>query len=239
MMTFRAAIAAGIALAVVTVGGLAAGPAAAQQGDYGWGPQGACPNWSAGAGRGPMYGRGMDPMYYGQGMGPMYGQGMGPMYGQGMGPMYGQGMGPMYGQGMGPGMGQGYMAPPGAMMRPGPHMRFASIDENANGVVEPDEAARRSEERFAILDANGDDMLTAEEHASVHFGAGAGCACGGPYAERMQARKAQRFQDMDADGDRTVTQAEFMSAHQKRFETADANGDGVVSVWEFRSRPRS
>lgn len=169
-----------------------------------------------------------------QGVGPCGGYGPGWMgQGQGMGP----GMGPGMGQGFGPGQRQGY----GWGMGRGPGMMGAAmpVDLDHDGVVVAEEAATHADQRFALLDLDGDDVVTEEEFMEATpphrqmMGWGGG-------AQRMFRFRAERFKAFDADGNGEVSRAEFIGSAQAAFERADADGDGKVTVWEFRAerRPR-
>jgi hypothetical protein len=224
-----------------------------------------CPMMGSGMMGGMMQGMGPGMMGpgmmqgYGPGMGQGYGPGMmGGMMGQGMmgpgmmgpgmmGPGMMQGYGPgMMGQGYAPGMGQGY----GQGMMGGGGMRpmFAMIDENGDGLVNPDEAASRQESVFAAMDADADGFATQEEHDAAHGGMGPGMGMMGmgagqgmqasPMLQQMLERRAERFKAMDTDADGRVSQAEFMAAGQARFAEADLDKDGKVTVWEFRTHRR-
>jgi hypothetical protein len=130
----------------------------------------------------------------------------------------------------------------------GMQQMFALIDENGDGLVNPDEAAGRQEAVFTAMDADADGFVTPEEHDAAHPGMGAGMGPGmgmgmgagqGMQASPMQQQvlaRAERFKAMDTDADGRVSQAEFMAAGQTRFAEADLDKDGQVTVWEFRSR---
>ena len=137
-------------------------------------------------------------------------------------PGYGMGFG--MGQGMGQGMGRGAA------------MRFSAIDQNNDGLINDDEAAANAEAVFAVMDADDDGELTEAEYAAVRMGPGDGRNMARQKA--MQKRKADRFVLIDADKNKTVSQAEFMAAAEKRFAAADGNKDGKVTPWEFRANRR-
>jgi len=110
------------------------------------------------------------------------------------------------------------------------HMGMHSlIDQNGDGVVQPDEAAARFEQRFNIYDANGDGAVVKDEFMShqMHMGANG----------RMPkySKKEARFAGMDTNKNGKVSKSEFLSAGEKRYKAADRDGDGKVSVWEYRS----
>jgi hypothetical protein len=103
------------------------------------------------------------------------------------------------------------------------------IDQNGDGVVQPDEVAARFEQRFGAYDANGDGAVVKDEFMSVQMQMGAN--------GRMPqySKKEARFAGMDTNKNGKISKAEFLSAGEKRFKAADSDGDGKVSVWEYRS----
>ncbi len=110
--------------------------------------------------------------------------------------------------------------------------RFELVDWDGDGVISADEAARRHEEVFTLIDADADGALTLAEYLSVRFGRGAE---GGANREEMDKHKSVRFESMDADDDKRVRKTEFMAAGEKQHGAADTNGDGKVSIWEYRA----
>lgn len=155
-----------------------------------------------------------------------------PWQGNQYGPMMGWGQG--YGVGpAGPdGSGYGMMRNWGDPNAPG-RGRFAMIDANEDGMVSAEEAASQADMVFTAMDADDDGALTLDEFMLVRMGPQAG------YNEdreaAMQARKAARFDPMDADKDGSVTKAEFMAASKAHFDAADADGDSKVTPWEMRA----
>lgn len=130
--------------------------------------------------------------------------------------------------------------------------RFAELDLNSNGVVEPTERKQarqnRSAERFARLDANNDGAVTRAEAAAV-----------------LGDRAERRFDRMDINGDGSITADEAKNARGKhkggkrrhggqakgpvtlqqmqeraadRFTRIDADQNGVVTLEEAQNAPR-
>ncbi len=116
----------------------------------------------------------------------------GPQQGYGMAPGYGGG--PQGGQPWGPG---------GGMMGGGSGPVMGWRDPSAPG-----------RGRLAMMDANEDGTVTAEEAAS----------------------QAARFDPMDQDTNGTVSKAEFIAASKAHFDAADADGDGNTTPWEIRAQ---
>lgn len=160
----------------------------------------------------------------------------GPQQGYGMTPGYGGG--PQGGQPWGAGtgmMGDGS----GPMMgwrdpnAPG-RGRFAMMDANEDGTVTAEEAASQADMVFTSMDADDDGSLTVEEFMSVRMGPQDGLDADRQGA--MTARKAARFDPMDTDTNGTVSKAEFIAASKAHFEAADADGDGKTTPWEIRAQ---
>lgn len=114
--------------------------------------------------------------------------------------------------------------------------RFAMIDANEDGVISADEAAANAEDVFMAMDADDDGSLTKEEFMTIRMGPQNGWNQA-RQARRQKAKEA-RFDAMDKDGDGKVSQEDFMATAQARFELADSDSDGKVSPWDFRRRHR-
>ncbi len=107
---------------------------------------------------------------------------------------------------------------------------FAMMDTNGDGVVSSEEIARFTEKRFASADANKDGNVTADEFKAARM-------------KRRDERMERRFSKLDRDGDKTVTQEEYAAGAaaravlraSRRFKRMVANGDGVVSLAETKA----
>lgn len=199
------------AFSLIVVLGMGMASAALAQGQPGWG---------GGPGQGGWQGWGWD-MGQGWGMGPGQGYGMGPGYGPG----WGMGPGGGQGWGMGPGAGQG-----GGMGR---GMMMGGVDADQSGDASAEEAAAHAEAMFALMDANADGTLAADEFGAGRMGMMNPWSQGMPTA--MLDRHAARFAAKDGDGDGKVTMAEFLAAEKAQYDAADGDGDGKVTPWEMRA----
>ena len=142
---------------------------------------------------------------------------------------HGSGWGWQSGPGYGPGRGYGWRNP----HAPG-RGRFAMIDANDDGVVSAEEAASNADAVFTAMDADDDGALTKEEFMTVRMGPQHGF---NPTRQQaMQVRKEARFDDMDDDKDGKVLKAEFLVAAKDHHLAADIDSDGKVTPWEHRSR---
>lgn len=192
----------------------AAGSSHAQ--GYGSGPFGGAPSYGW-----------ITPGWGLQGGQPGYGQGWMPGPGPAMpGNPYGRdGYGPM-----GPGMGAALPQPFNAPGRG----RFASVDENDDGIVSAEEAASHADLVFTAMDADDDGVLTLDEYLIVRLGPQLGT---NPAREaQMLARKQARFDPMDADGDGQVSKQEFMSAAEAEHGAARELGGGQATPFGYRGR---
>lgn len=120
----------------------------------------------------------------------------------------------------------------GRMMDAPGRGRFAIIDADEDGVVTAEEAASAADEVFTAMDSDDDGALTREEYLAVRMGTGEGWN-----AQRQAARQAAkeaRFAEMDTDRNGTVSRAEFMDGARAHFEAADSDKDERVTPWEFR-----
>lgn len=111
--------------------------------------------------------------------------------------------------------------------RGGPPPMLEEIDLNQDGNISKDEVSAHRAERFTNADANGDNLVTAEEFEAF---------AEAERARKQEQRRAKRFARMDADGDGFITAAEHEAAADKRmdrmFDRIDTDGDGVITETE-------
>lgn len=141
-----------------------------------------------------------------------------------------QGSGPVYNAPMmtNQGMGQVFQGQRWDGFRQ--HMGMSAIiDQNGDGVVQPDEAAARFEGRFGAYDADNDGVVVKDEFMAVRMHA---WSRGQMPKYSMQEAK---FASMDSNKDGKVSKAEFIAAGERRYMKSDSNGDGKVTVWEYRA----
>jgi Ca2+-binding EF-hand superfamily protein len=108
----------------------------------------------------------------------------------------------------------------------GPDKLFKNrvVDENKDGMVSAEEAAKHESARFESMDKNKDGALDADEM---------GLRAGGAKDDARANRRAAMFKAMDADGDGKVTKAEFDAHHAERFKKADKDGDGKIPAKDY------
>jgi hypothetical protein len=102
--------------------------------------------------------------------------------------------------------------------------RFEAQDADGDSSVSLAEFTGPQSDLFQEADANGDGVLSEDEHAGLRAA-----------ARTLTQRRA--FTRLDADGDHVLTPAEFPSRHS-RLAAYDADGDGQVSRDEFPRRQR-
>ena len=112
--------------------------------------------------------------------------------------------------------------------------RFAMIDANDDGSISAEEAASAADDVFSAMDGDDDGMLTKDEYMSVRMGPQLGR--NPARQQRRQEAKEARFDEMDEDGDGSITKAEFMTLAENHHMGADADGDGRITPWEHRRR---
>jgi hypothetical protein len=117
----------------------------------------------------------------------------------------------------------------GGMMGP-----MAMLDANGDGLIGADEAAAHAEFAFAAMDDDGDGTIAADEMGRGPRGWGR--SRNEERRKAMEERHKAHFAAMDADKDGKVTQAEFFAGAKARYEAADADKDGKVTPWEFRAQ---
>ncbi|GAA4048700.1 EF-hand domain-containing protein [Parerythrobacter jejuensis] len=127
--------------------------------------------------------------------------------------------------------------------------RFAKMDANGDGVINPADREAKMKERFAKMDTNNDGVLSETEFTTAHQ------QMRENRKERREARAERRggqqmrrggrggrgggqgamLKRADANQDGQVTQAEFQTAALARFDRVDANGDGTITRDERRA----
>ncbi|QJU56469.1 EF-hand domain-containing protein [Sphingomonas sp. AP4-R1] len=95
------------------------------------------------------------------------------------------------------------------------------------GPVTHDAYVAMQKQRFDMMDADHDGVVTKEE-LTAQLTARMGEA---PPAERVDAL----FKTMDTDGDGKATAAEVAASAESRFAAMDTNHDGTLSEDEFRA----
>jgi len=109
---------------------------------------------------------------------------------------------------------------------------FRKADSNGDRKVTLDELKAvlpgMTQERFAVLDRNGDGTLTQEDLRSANTGIGADAENAWSTGQVLH-----RFRQADKNGDRQITfdeaKAAFPQVTQERFRKLDRNGDGILS----------
>ncbi|MSP82934.1 MAG: hypothetical protein EXQ94_08375 [Alphaproteobacteria bacterium] len=104
-------------------------------------------------------------------------------------------------------------------------MHGRNVDDDRDGIVSAEEAARSRADKFRRGDGDGDGRITQAEHDAFMAMMGKD----GVHHDRM----AEHFAAMDTDGDTAVSLREFMADAETRFKAADADADGIVTVWEY------
>lgn len=113
----------------------------------------------------------------------------------------------------------------------------ATIDRNADGVLDAQELREAKLTTFETADADGDAYLTTDELAAARMAGdvergtrGLGVLLGG--RGRNAETAAERFERLDADRDGRIAEKEFLDAPHPLLRF-DADGDGSVTREEI------
>ncbi|MEM7568317.1 MAG: hypothetical protein AAF337_00840 [Pseudomonadota bacterium] len=111
------------------------------------------------------------------------------------------------------------------------------LDTDQSGAVSYEEFAKRGDDRFARMDADGDGLVTAEEREAAKAAAKA------EFSERKGKGKRggkmrgpggeARLERIDTDKDGNISLAEHNAAQEQHFAALDADGSGAVTSAEF------
>jgi EF hand len=93
--------------------------------------------------------------------------------------------------------------------------RFATIDGNNDGRIDPDELRQALGKIFAAMDKNGDRIISGDEHPA------------------LQTTDGKPIEPKD------VSLPEYMANSSQAFATYDGDGDGFISRAEFERSPQA
>ena len=93
---------------------------------------------------------------------------------------------------------------------------FAMLDRNGDGVIMPDELHNARYQKFARMDANGDEQLSLREL-------------------RNDLAWLSRFAWFDGDNNGRISLDEYEAKGAARFSMLDTNGDGRITLAELRA----
>ena len=113
-------------------------------------------------------------------------------------------------------------------------LRFAPVDAVFSAIA-PAQSATDIEERFARLDADGNQQITWEEAQSVRENEFTEMDADGDgmVTENEFGTRAMPFTEFDANNDGKLTQAEYVAKHQEMFKRFDSDNNDVLNKQEF------
>jgi Ca2+-binding EF-hand superfamily protein len=124
------------------------------------------------------------------------------------------------------------------------HRMIHRADANRDGRVSEAEMANALDASFAVLDSNGDGVLSKAEvdnrkasykayrlHVKAERKAGQHVVG----VIRMPKALGKRFDRVDANGDGVISKAELARIAQHMFKRRDHNKDGYISVADFKA----
>lgn len=103
-----------------------------------------------------------------------------------------------------------------------------SMDANGDGMVSAAEHADAARMKFEKMDANKDGFVTAAEMDQSSMAMGKD-------QQMRQPATADRIKMMDGDGDGKLSAAEYAAATKKMFDNADTDKNGMISRAEMEA----
>ena len=116
---------------------------------------------------------------------------------------------------------------------------FAQLDVNSDGRLDAADRSARHDQRFAALDADGSGAIEPAEFAAMRAERGSVRHHGSDRPGQGRKHLRAGMVDMaDTNRDGSITESEFTAGIMARFDQADADGDGTISADE-RAAQRS
>lgn len=114
----------------------------------------------------------------------------------------------------------------GAAAANDPADKFKTMDANGDGMVTSDEHAAGARTMFTRMDADGDgNVTTTEMDASHRMKAGA-------KADKARMSSSEKITAMDTNGDGALSASEHETGAQAKFSEMDTDGNGSLSRQE-------
>lgn len=117
------------------------------------------------------------------------------------------------------------------------------LDTDQSGAISYEEFAKRGDDRFAQMDADGDGFITADERQAAKAGAKDRAAEAGEGKRGRKGRKGDmkrraeaRLERVDTDQDGVISLAEHNAAQQAQFAELDSDSSGSVTADEFEAQ---
>jgi Ca2+-binding EF-hand superfamily protein len=113
--------------------------------------------------------------------------------------------------------------------------KFKLMDTNGDGKISRAEHAAGAQTMFAKMDANNDGIVTADEMNASHPETKSSKLKFWEKKDKEEMSAAEKISVIDTNGDGRISRAEHEAGSEKMFTKMDTNDDGFLSREEFEA----
>jgi Ca2+-binding EF-hand superfamily protein len=107
--------------------------------------------------------------------------------------------------------------------------KFKMMDTNGDGKISADEFAAHAKQMFEKMDADKNGKITAAEMDAAH------AQMAGKKAGQAEMASTERIKMMDTNGDGVLSEGEWEAGSKKMFEKMDTDHDGYLTKAELEA----